>query len=725
MGWRDAFTNSHADETEDQSSRLVKVGKWGANKAYQAYQDNKEKKAAWGPRELEIRAWQKAMLAPVVTSATTAVAGLGGHLVAQAQAGSSLGAAALAGVSVAGVSFVVRAGASKVFVKRWESLYWITAGVITAWIAFAVAFGMTWLLGAALTISTVALGTPWWRGHPQPKSTAQEEPMQELPSGADMLEIETAPAKSEADLIADQIQSLFYQHFALDTRGRLGENAYLENRRLINNGVVFDVQVDPDKYTFADIEDIHPRLSAIMGRHLKLTKGDILIEPHPTEDFSKGQITFTTHNPLKDGVAYQGPRYKDGYIAVGPWRDGQSWGSIQLSDHKATVINGLVTGDPGTGKSVFLENLGMSALASGVWKVFYTDGSEDADSSQLLNDYMTWSQAGLGGARRQLKAVKDYLALRGVENNALPPDIRGVNPSPERVGLVWIIDELHRLVTVDREFAEELAQVVRLGRKKGVAVWGATQGVDLKDDFGGIAALRDILTSRNVISFYSSSTYGHTMISGPKASPNTLPTGGGYAYLKTPALSRAAMLRTDFAEDMTKWAKQIPNHEWDKAGWLAVKKHIEANQESHEEKREEAQRRYKMMKLKLEHGLPLDDEEGTGGGIQARNGLSGAMGDLMAKLPTPAFADDLTITAKPENGFADEAELDRLHAEILELVRKGVTRTGDIVARIQARAMEEQATISERTIKRKLSELVKMGKLEQPLKQGDYQIRAA
>ncbi|MCI2424330.1 ATP-binding protein [Saccharopolyspora sp. K220] len=708
MGRREVL--DPADDTDDWSA-LAGAGKWAKDKIKQARVRRHARRRAWGPRELHIRAWQKSVVTPPVTSALTWGTGQCAHLLALQADTSMFGAAALAGFTVGGAAFVVRVAGKKVFVKRWESLYWTTAGTITAWITIATITGATWTLTALLALAMIVLARPWWHAHPTP-APAQLE----LPSGAaELPALEAAPATQETDHIVDEILDRWYTF--IDKPGRLDGSVLTEHVEL-PHGQRFDVHLDRDRHTIKDVLDLKPRIAAVMGP-LGMSIDDILIEQHTANgvtDHGKATITFTTTNPLKDGVPYQGPRYDNGWIAVGPWRDGQGWGSIRLADHNASVFNGLVTGDPGTGKSVFLENLGMSALASGCWKVFYTDGSEDADSSSLLNDHMTWSQAGIEGAWRSLAAVKDYLAYRGVENNALPADIRGVNPSPERMGLLWIIDELHRLAAADPAFALELAQVVRLGRKKGVAVWGATQGVDLKEDFGGVTALRDILTSRNVVAFYSSSTYAHTMISGAKIAPNTLPNDGGYAYLKTPGMMRAAMLRTDYSQDMTPWARQIPEYPWDEGGWLSVRKHLEAHNTDQEEKREEAQRRLQAMRIRLQHGLDIDHDDATR--PSKNNPGSGPLAALFALIPTPAFADETTATSSTANDD-ERDELDRLHHAILGLVREGVTATGDIVDRMRAR------DVAERTTKRKLAELLDRGHLERGIKQGVYQIPAA
>ncbi|MFC7344613.1 hypothetical protein [Saccharopolyspora griseoalba] len=694
-----------ATDEETQSSFGKSASRFARTTAEKARDYRRRKlaeKRAWGPREIEIRRWQRAAITPPATALATLGAGQCAHFMAMQAATSTGGAAALAGLSVAGVAFVVRVAGKTIFLPRWESLYWSVAGIVTVWMAATTALGLSWISTALLVAFTAVFARPWMRGHPQPDYEQAAIPAVET--------LELEPASDENEELVEEILERFDAFIA--ARGKKLEGAMLTNMESLATGWRFDVEVDVDKHTTKDVLDLQEKIAAVMG-DLGMGVDDIIPEPHPTGHRGKAQLTFTTTNPLKRGVPYQGPRYNNGEIAVGPWRDGEGWGSIVLTDHKNSVYNGLVTGDPGMGKSVFLENLGMSALSSGCWQVFYTDGSEDADSSALLNKYMTWSEAGLKGARRQLAAVKNYLEMRGVENNAT--GTRGVNPSPERVGLLWIIDELHRLATADPEFAAELAQVVRLGRKKGVSVWGATQGTDLKEDFGSVTALRDILTSRNVAACYSSSKYGHSLISGAALAPNTLPNDGGYMYLKTPGMSRYAMLRTDYAEDMTRWAAAIPECPWDENGYLSVKKHLEENQTDESAKRDKARRRLEALKTRLKHGIDLTESDNNADDSvsSAATSVTAPIDNLIAMIPR------LDQGPSQQPSPDQEDELDRVHHAILGLVREGVAATGEIVERMRAR------DVSERTTKRKLAELVKQGHLATGIKQGIYELPAA
>lgn len=635
------------------------------------------RRAGWTDEQLDTHRWQRLVVAPVFAATNTWLSGQCAHLVAMIA--SPLATAATTAAIVWTAAFVIRIGLRKVWVKRWSLRYWIAAFVASAWTAITTFVGPDWVMTGLLTVALVLLGSRWWRAYRLSSREPGDEYLPEDfedPDGA-VLDDDPGTPVTEADVIVERWQTF------LAAKNKQLQNSVLTNHKQLTNGHQFDVELDPDKNSYEDLPTKRGKIAAVMGR----ASVDIIIDPHPTGDNSRAVITILTKNPLAKGIPYQGPRYLDGFVAAGMFADGSGWGSVQLTDHKNSVMNGLVCGDPGAGKSVFLENLGMSALASGCWKVFYCDGSEDADSSSLLNDHMTWSMAGIKGAWAQLRAIKRYLKGRGLQNNALGAEIRGVNPSPERMAILWILDEFHRLAAADKKFASEVEQVVRLGRKKGVAVWAATQGLDLSLDFAGISTLRDILTSRNVVAFYSSSTYAHNLISGVSIAPNTLPTGGGYAYLSRPGMAcRAATMRTDFSDDMTPWAHDIPEHDWDEFGLRCVQSIMDEYRVTPEEARDEAQRRLAAFDQALKSGGDIEELEPE---LAEPASDDDVFASLIADMSNFTLDDLEAMAAKAEaEGEREEGEdqtgdtfvLKPQHYDVLEAIKNGKHTTRDIDA---------------------------------------------
>ncbi|WP_224389083.1 hypothetical protein [Pseudonocardia sp. ICBG1293] len=83
------------------------------------------------------------------------------------------------------------------------------------------------------------------------------------------------------------------------------------------------------------------------------------------------------------------------------------------------VRNGLVTGEPGSGKSACLEAIGLGLAASGCWHVFFGDGDPDGGSSPVLNDVADWAESGPDGVLAQLGAVEAALEVRSLLKSTL------------------------------------------------------------------------------------------------------------------------------------------------------------------------------------------------------------------------------------------------------------------------------------------------------------------
>lgn len=626
-------------------------------------------------RRCDIQAHRRAMAAPVIASTGTWLTGEAAHLVELA-AHQPWTVAAGTAASTACATCATRwwLGRKRVWRGKWFWRFWASGATAAGWTALASVAGPHWapgwLLTGTLTTATVGLAGRWWREHRIQPATANEHDTDTVEDGTDTV---AEPAKTSTQVTepvmetvteAGRIQQRWDDYLA--DQGKPFQNSWLVEPKELPVGWEFELILDPHKNEYNDLQPKRGKIAAVMGVDIN----DIQIESHPTRDQSRAVLKVLIANPLADGIDYYGPRYDNGYIAVGPWRDGTGWGSVRIADHKSSVMNGLVSGDPGAGKSVFLENLGMSALHSGRWLVFYCDGSPDNDSSPILSNYMTVSAAGIKGAWEQMEAVEEFMDGRGKENAALPPDIRGVDPSPERLGLLWIIDEFHALARADKRFASELESRVRVGRKRGAAVWTATQGLDLNLDFAGISTLRDILTSRNVVSFYSSSTYAHGLINGPVIAPHTLPSDGGYSYLRAAGSNRAAMLRTDYSDDMTPWARRLPplSLEKDEIAELTVGDYIRRNQTTPEQSQANARRALeeykKTRRLEITTGQPRQKSTPA----PAQNEFS----DLVGKMPAALTSADLRVVT------GGAAKPSKKEAILTELRDRGEATTGDI-----------------------------------------------
>jgi hypothetical protein len=697
-----------------------------------------ERRQGWTEEQQRIHTWQLAVTMPPLAGGITWVYGECAHLTSIVLASPTLvsvSAAVLAWIPI----WVIRLRNKKTWVKTWSMHYYLSGMVASVYAAILTFTGPRDWLFALLAVATFGLSAKWYGAHRLPMRQRNRLPVLwqrrelvrfgadgELVAVDDEEDDEDEPGvgedpppgsdpDAEEKLTAESIIATWAG--SMTSSGKGLENSSLGLLELLPHGVKLEVTLDPEKSQYGDIEGKKGRFAAL----LHMSPADIIVEPHPARDHSKGLLTVVTSNPLAAGIPYQGPRYHDGWIGAGLFGDGTGWGYVRVCDHKNSVFNGLVTGDPGSGKSVFLENLGMSALFSGFWKVLYLDGSEDGDSSSLLTEHMTWSEAGKEGAWKQLRAIEHYMQGRGLENKVLPKSVRGVNPSPDRMAVMWIIDELHRLLE-DTKFAERLARVLRLARKKGVAIWAATQGLDLSGDFAGMAMIRTALTSKNVVTFYSASTYSHKLINGPTIAPCTLPPDGGYALLAGLGAMRGAMIRTDFSDDMTSFAEGLDEiAAWDERAWKMIGPFIEEFRVDPEQLQAQA-----LLELEAFLGTPVA-LDGSPEEVAETPAGDGAVLRVQRRFPglvLPSLPARLAIGGGEEppkqESRAEARELNDADRAVLVAIRSlgGSLLRGGVVEKVSGR-------VAERTVDGVLKRLYEAGYLDQPAgKGGAYRLTA-
>ncbi|WP_219414162.1 ATP-binding protein [Pseudonocardia nigra] len=294
------------------------------------------------------------------------------------------------------------------------------------------------------------------------------------------------------------------------------------------------------------------------------------------DDEGRAWLTIVTRDVLKDGVPYGGPRYHDGRIPVGLHADGTGEAEYVAVD-EVGARSGLVTGDPGSGKTALLEAIAMAKRHSGVWKVLFGDGDPEGGSSPTLNRIADWPEAGPHGVMRQLRAVEALIKVRsllkptlvaaaGGELRQMRPEeastahgVREIRPCRSFPGYVWILDEFNRLandpVLKEDNFIGRMENVVRIGRKYGVVLLVGTQSL-LGADYGGSTPLRAYLAARNAFIMRSTNRSEQHTLNGVAVAPGTLPKGGGYAYAV--GSGRLSLLRVAWSPTMSDWAAEFP-----------------------------------------------------------------------------------------------------------------------------------------------------------------------
>ncbi|WP_226358514.1 FtsK/SpoIIIE domain-containing protein [Pseudonocardia sp. ICBG601] len=512
-------------------------------------------------RAERVRAGVWARRVPYLATAATAATGTLGWALCDLVAASDGPTVATAAAGGLGVTVAAGLAAARGWWRRripaaWTKASWAGVAGAGAWVGAAALTGPADpALLAALAAGAAACWSGWMAAHPVT-----------VPSPGPVL-----PDEGAGD-VGDRLARRWADNVA--RRGKALPDSLLTDRVDTARSIRWTVRTPPGEVCFDDILGRRSRIASALG----VSGKHLVVEPFP-DDEGWAQLTVITADVLSVGIAYTGPRYESGTVPLGPYADGE--GEMVFHAVEAVgVRNGLVTGEPGSGKSACLEAIGLGLASSGRWHVFFGDGDPDGGSSPVLNDVADWAESGPDGVLAQLAAVEAALEVRSLLKSTLtegPPSedggpgalvaitdpavqspARKLLPTPELPGLMWIIDELHRLSThphmVAADFIGRLERVVRIGRKYGVGLVVGTQSL-LAPDFGGSTVLRSFLTARNLFAFRNMNRSENAVIDGLAVAPTSLPSGGGYCFANSGG--RMTMGRVAWAEDLGPWVRAV------------------------------------------------------------------------------------------------------------------------------------------------------------------------
>ncbi|WP_337826873.1 hypothetical protein [Pseudonocardia sp. UM4_GMWB1] len=645
------------------------------------------REAALSSHHDHIRAESAARRTPYLATAATAGAGyLGWGLtelvgLATGPAG-ELAATTGIGLASAGLLASARALLHSRIPAFWRRQSWAGAAGATAWITTASAIGpANWTMTALLAGGAAATWAAWMKEHAIPDVDA------------------STPQLPAADETADSdYGDTLAQRWAenVSPRGKPLPGSMLTDRVELARAVRWTVRTPAGDLSF---DEILGRRGRIAGA-LHVSAKNVMLEPHDDNE-GWAYLTVTVRDLLSGGIPYQGPRYDDGVIPLGPFADGEGEMAFYAAEDIG-VRNGLVTGEPGSGKSACLEAIGLGLKHSAAWHLFFGDGDPDGGSSPVLNDISDWSEAGPQGVLAQLEAIEAALKIRsllkstlteGPDGTPVPisdPDqqspLRKLLPSPAVPGLMWIIDELQRLSTdpalIAQDFIPRLERVVRIGRKYGVAVVVGTQSL-LAGDYGNSTVLRSYLAARNLLAFRNQNRSENSTIGGMAVAPASLPAGGGYCFAI--AAGRLSMGRVAWAKDLGEWSRELPQTPLDEHTALAVLDHQPEAEQSPAARYAAQVEKLQTWRRQKERGEPTDTRDTT----TAPTVLPGFMQGL--DIPKALGAENVvplrprsTDTALP-NGAGEPATAPDIEAlpnsqqAVFHALQSGHRRTGEIV----------------------------------------------
>lgn len=536
-------------------------------------------------RREQVEAGRRARQLPYVATGATAAAGYAAWGIGEAAyvlagpGGELVVTAGTAGLCAAALG-ALRLCWRRRIPRAWRRRWWVAGTAAGTWVTTAAAVGAgSWPMTAALAVGAAAVSARWSAMHEVPRP---------LP---DLIEAPVLPPAPEPvappEMIEDHGQVLARRWAdGIAAPGKAIPGSLLTDRTDLPHAIRWTVHTVPGSTSFDAVFALRRRIAS----GLRVPATQVLCEPSDVDE-SWFALTVIVRDVLREGVAYPGPRYVvDGSshtVPMGPYADGSGWSEYVAVD-AVGCRNGMVTGEPGSGKSAFLEAVAMGLRSSGRWWIVFGDGDPEGGSSPLLNEAADWAEAGPQRVLVQLEAIEAILVVRGMIKNTLAEDsdtgfpvpltdparqrrLREMRPCPAYPGVQWILDELHRLSSdgwlKQRNFIPRLERVVRIGRKYGVVVLTGSQSL-LVPDYGNSTPLRGYLGARNLFAFRNGNKTERAVVSGLDIAPSVLPEGGGYAF--SGGSGRLAMTRTAWSRDMGRHVAGLPDAVLDHDTALAI-----------------------------------------------------------------------------------------------------------------------------------------------------------
>lgn len=561
---------------------------------------------------------------------------------------------------------------------------WLTASLLAG-------FDAPHALATSGLAAFVALSAHWWRIHRIGYPTGQVKAL------------EAAVAEAED---ARHIAAAWAENLAATGKPLVGtELADYERTR---HGHQWTVILRPGGGGLAELRSKVTAISTAIDVDAPM----ISLERHPSGRPTRAVLRVTLDSPVTDGVPVThdatGPVVAErplwdaaaGDITLGPYADGvgvKTWKVYRPN----SLYGGYVFGDTGSGKSELLNLIALGLLSSGNTAYWYLDGQEGA-SSPLVAARADWDcSESLFKARQALEAAAAVMKMRQMQNKAA--QAKGFTPSPDRPGLVLIIDESHLVLTdyvrdkKDPGFGgmtnAALAELIgRTGRKVGVALICASQDTTLKA-FGNSGPLRSSLLRGNGVVMFSTNRISAGILPNFSANPAELPDNGGYAYsLETTDAtgakhSRAATFRAAYQEDFGPDLARYPVRTLEEDSATVIDMYqSNAYKRRHEITAEAKAEAVAAEIAALRRGEVPIDEFLFGDELSvvpvSRSVVTESGFTVPALQLVPSLADLVAVETDDDEDLLDTSGLTPVQAAVLEAVRDGVTRTSDIPDRI-------------------------------------------
>lgn len=614
--------------------------------------------------------------------------------------------------------------------KRWVKRATIASAIAGAWLSFIAPFGITPLSASMLLSAEFLLAAGYWRANriPYPDSaqrSAMERARQMRESGP--FGTPQAPALNLAQqTMAD------WKKFIASGSGPVPDSV-ITNPVEGKHTIAFDGNLSRGKQSFSTLLMAMPKIASGLDTRVENLIFETTFENFDGNDgdevkASEARFKFqlVTNSPIRGNIEFTGPRREGGTLYLGPYADGSGEAPYRLYT-PGSMWSGVVIGGTGSGKSRLLENVVLSAISGGDTVVLYLDPQRGVSSPVLANKAHWFCT--MEDIDALLAALFAAMAAREEENAA--EGWTGFYPSPERPGILTVIDESHRAF---EGYGTEWAQIAREGRKLGFGLLVADQYPGLKT-FGNEEPLRSSVMEGNSFVLRSTSRQTGQLMPGLMVDPLSLPKIPGYAYVNGSEENgaRTAPFRNRNTRPMhmtdgeamrwlTDWFDAQPMPDLDPLVKTAISFSKASEAYKTRSKSETDRRDRSMARVEaLRNGLNPDDVAPTPTQTitltRAKRPVVTEHGEVVSfpeaiteavLVGDEAYSDDGTIVQKKKS-------LTESQRMILVAVAAGANVPS---------AIEEVVDLSKRQVQNLLKELVERGELYQP-KYGQYARRTA
>lgn len=426
----------------------------------------------------------------------------------------------LTAVAVGGITAVTVARRARKQERAWVTL---CAGVAQGWLSLAVLDDVTWSKVALLAAAEYLLAARWWRKVriPDPEQKPTEFRF---------------PAKTAAPVLAaGDVVAMWEQNVGC-TGGPLAGSKIIDTDR-ITAGAVYTVQLVPGQQT---LDSAHEKIKMIASG-LRQPIKHLVIEDHPEiEDPSVILVKVITRSPVTTKSAFfEKPKFEKGRVHLGPYVDGEGEATWKVVIPKR-IVNGMVTGGPGSGKSRLLEGLALTAMDTGFLHVVHLDGQAGASCPSLW--HAVKHKAGPDDVDGMLRRIIGWGTAR---QKVLRKTVSsGFRPTPDYPGILIIADEFHGLC--NKGNVDLWAMIAREYNKVGIGTITGDQDGSLTTYLKDV--LRFSLQAGNNLGLRTASRQQGQILAHGKVNLHDLPEIPGFTQVLSPG-ERQAPFRNRWLPD--------------------------------------------------------------------------------------------------------------------------------------------------------------------------------